>query len=41
MSNPLPTPGVKGRLFFSNGGDNGEACLVMGYRKFMETNSFG
>lgn len=29
MSNPLPTPGVKGRLFFSNGGDNGGACLAV------------
>ena len=29
MPNPLPTPGVKGRLFFSNTGDNGENCLAV------------
>ena len=29
MPNPLPTPGVKGRLFFSNTGDNGGNCLAV------------
>lgn len=29
MPNPLPTAGVKGRLFFSNTGDNGGHCLAI------------
>ena len=29
MPNPLPSPGVKGRLFFSNTGDNGGHCLAI------------
>ena len=45
MSNPLPTPGVKGRLFFSNGGDNGEACLAVdtgsSWKRIVLDNSVG
>ena len=45
MSNPLPTPGVKGRLFFSNGGDNGGACLAVdtgsSWKRIVLDNSVG
>ena len=45
MSNPLPTPGVKGRLFFSNGGDNGGACLAVdtgtAWKRIVLDNSVG
>ena len=45
MANPLPTAGVKGRLFFSNTGDNGNNCLAVDtgsdWKRIVLDNSIG